>query len=89
MEFEWDELKRQANIQKHSIDFVDAQAIFDGRFFVVLESKRGYETRFLTTGEIDGVFYTVIWTWRDEVIRIMSARRARDAEKRNYRSIHN
>jgi len=32
MEFEWDEAKRQANILKHGIDFVDAGAIFDRRF---------------------------------------------------------
>jgi uncharacterized DUF497 family protein len=30
MDFEWDEDKRQANIRKHGIDFVDVPAVFDG-----------------------------------------------------------
>ena len=31
MEFEWDESKRLANLQKHGLDFTDGQALFDGR----------------------------------------------------------
>lgn len=88
MDFEWDEAKRQSNLRKHQIDFIDVQAVFDSRPTVSRVSRHATELRFLTTGEIDGVFYTVIWTWRDESIRLISARRARDAETRNYRSLH-
>ncbi|MDP9354285.1 MAG: BrnT family toxin [Chloroflexota bacterium] len=42
----------------------------------------------MTTGELDGRFSTVVWTWRGEVIRLISARRARDAEQRAHRSLH-
>ena len=35
----------------------------------------------------DGKFYTVIWTWRESVRRIISFRRARNVEKRTYREI--
>jgi uncharacterized DUF497 family protein len=88
MEFEWDEHKRQTNLTKHNIDFVDIQAIFDGRPIATTTSNYSDELRYLTTGEIDGTFYTVVWTWRGSNIRLISARRAHDAERRNYRSVH-
>jgi uncharacterized DUF497 family protein len=31
MNFEWDENKRQRNIEKHTLDFLDAVQLFDGR----------------------------------------------------------
>jgi len=88
MEFEWDEDKRQSNIEKHDIDFVRMQLLFDGRPKINASSEHEEEPRYLTTGEIDDIFYTVVWTWREGTIRIISARRARDAEKRKYRSIY-
>jgi uncharacterized DUF497 family protein len=88
MEFEWDEPKRQSNIEKHEIDFVDIQAIFDGRPILTGPSDRSEESRSLTVGELEGIFYSVIWTWRGDVLRIISARRARDAEIRQYRAVH-
>lgn len=88
MEFEWDEQKRITNLQKHDIDFIDVQAVFDGRPFVITISNQTEEIRFLTTAEIEGIFYTIVWTWRGSVIRLISARRARNAERRNYRSVH-
>jgi uncharacterized DUF497 family protein len=88
MEFEWDEVKRQSNLRKHQIDFLRMQLLFDGRPQISAKSVSSNEPRFLTTGEIDGVFYTVVWTWRGGAVRIISARRARDAERRDYRSLH-
>ena len=88
MDFEWDEQKRQSNLRKHDIDFIDVQAVFDGRPLVSSVSRQPAELRFLTTAEIEGIFYTVVWTWRGDIIRIISARRARDEEKRDYRSLH-
>jgi uncharacterized DUF497 family protein len=88
MEFEWDEEKRRANLAKHGVDFLRARALFDGRTVLVVSSRRSEEERFATTGEIDGRCYTVIWTMRDGVIRLISARRARDGEQRAYRAVH-
>jgi uncharacterized DUF497 family protein len=85
-EFEWDERKRFTNAEKHTLDFLDAKPLFDGRNVVTSASHRSKEERFTTTGEIDGRFYTVIWTWRGELIRLISFRRARNAEKRTYRN---
>jgi uncharacterized DUF497 family protein len=88
MEFEWDEAKRRSNLAKHGVDFLRARALFDGRPVVTTVSRYPDEQRFLTTGEIDGRFYTVVWTQRGKNIRLISARRARDAEARDYRALH-
>jgi uncharacterized DUF497 family protein len=88
MEFEWDEAKRQSNLAKHGIDFRATRRLFDGR--PVITSRRPYpdEERYLTTGMIDDLFVTVIWTRRGNATRVISARRARHGEQRTYRSLH-
>lgn len=65
MDFEWDGAKRQANILKHGIDFVDAIAIFGGHIKESEDRRRDYgERRLRTFGEIDGRVLHVIWTPR-------------------------
>nr|MDP9469856.1 BrnT family toxin [Chloroflexota bacterium] len=56
MEFEWDEAKRQRNLVKHGVDFLDATVLFDGRPVVTVLGQHPDEPRFLTTGELDGRF---------------------------------
>jgi uncharacterized DUF497 family protein len=87
MEFEWDEDKRLSNIEKHGFDFRDVEVLFDGRPLYTRDSPRGDENRHMTTAEFAGRLMTVIWTERGEKIRIISVRRARDAEERNYRQL--
>jgi uncharacterized protein len=88
MEFEWDEVKRRINLAKHGIDFLDARRLFDGRSVVTRESSRRQEQRWCTTGLSLGDLMTVVWTLRNDRIRIISARSARNEEKRAYRQIH-
>lgn len=92
MDFEWDEAKRWANIRKHQVDFGDVLILFDGRpVMTVTREARNIafnEVRFVTTGQIDDRFYTVVWTQRDERVRIISGRSASDEERRAYRAIH-
>jgi uncharacterized protein len=88
MEFEWDEAKRQSNIAKHGIDFARAQFIFDGRPLVTIPSRYLDEQRFVSTGIVEGRFLTVIWTIRDDKLRLVSARRSRNEEKREYRELY-
>ena len=85
--FEWDETKRQKNIEKHGIDFSTLSLLFDGRPIITVSSTRQDEERFASIGLIDNQFVTVIWTPRGETIRFISARRSRDEEKRNYRQL--
>jgi uncharacterized DUF497 family protein len=86
--FEWDESKRQSNLDKHGIDFLRARRIFDGRPVVIKMSSHPSEERYLTTGIIDDRFVTVVWTPRAVATRLISARRARDDEIRAYRALH-
>jgi uncharacterized protein len=86
--FEWDEAKRQMNLEKHSLDFRDARLIFDGRKVVHVPAIKNEEARFASVAIIISKFYTVIWTWRADRRRIISFRRSRDGEERAYRQIH-
>jgi uncharacterized DUF497 family protein len=89
MNFEWDENKRQRNIEKHTLDFLDAVQLFDGRPVVSTYSPRGEEERWATTGVLEGRFITVVWTPRGEnTVRLISARRARGYERRTYCTLH-
>lgn len=86
MLFEWDEVKRARNLDRHKLDLIDGHLLFDGRPVVTYPSPRGGEARFVTTEEIGGKFYSVVWIARAEATRLTSFRRARDAEERAHRA---
>ena len=77
MDSEWDEAKRQANIEKHGIDFVAAVKIFDAWFTEAEDRRRDYgEQRYRAVGRLGDQVIQVAYTWRDARRRIISARRA-------------
>jgi uncharacterized DUF497 family protein len=80
MEFEFDPAKSQANEAKHGIDFEEAQAIWkdDNRFELPLMSED--EPRFLVISVIGETHWSAVITYRSDRTRIISVRRARDAE---------
>ena len=85
MNFEWDENKRRRNLRVHGIDFERAKEIWQGPVLEVPSSQsRHGEERFLATGVSAGRFLTVIFTWRGNNRRIISARVARQHERENY-----
>ena len=90
MEFEWDENKNQINIRKHEIDFLDASKVFDDPNFIVNEDTRhDYdEARYQVIGNINahGTIFVVHTERYDNVIRIISARKANNKEKHLYQS---
>ncbi len=54
MEFEWDQRKRQANIEKHGIDFVDAKEIWDGEVLDIPSPQSEHrELRFIAYGLLE------------------------------------
>lgn len=85
--FDWDEAKAEANYRKHGIDFETATEVFADPFVVErfdpLSVEHG-EDRFLITGMASGQLLTVVYTERDEIIRLISARRATRREHDNY-----
>ena len=86
--FAWDETKRQSTIKKHGIDFLDASRIFDGRPVCHIVANYQKEQRWGTIGKLDKRIITVIWTYRGTKIRIITARKARENEKREYHNNH-
>ncbi len=87
MDFKWDEKKRAINLADHGLDLIDATKLFDGRPVFTYPSPRHGEERFVTVGQLTNRFFAVVWTERVEAIRLISFRRARDAEERKYRTI--
>lgn len=82
--FEWDEKKRLLNLEKHGIDFVDAVDIFEDLSRIEKESLRGHELRYETIGTVNDVVIFVVYTYRESIIRLISARRASKNEREAY-----
>ena len=81
--FGWDEAKRLLVLEKHGLDFVDAVRVFAGPK-LVLSSPRGEECRWMAIGPVNGRCIAVVFTRRGDAIRIITARRARDHERRAF-----
>jgi len=85
MRFEWDEVKRQSNLEKHGVDFVDAVLVLADAPLILEDTRRDYkEQRLLAMGELHSVLFVVAFTIRDGAFRIISARRANARERRYY-----
>jgi len=82
---EWDEAKRRLNIKRHRIDFADVERIFAGETITFLDDRFDYEeTRFLTFGLLWGEVVAIVHTETDEVIRLISIRKASKNEEDKY-----
>jgi len=88
MKFEYNENKSQSNKLKHGIDFKEAQKLWDDPYAFEIPSPQSEdEERFLVFGQINSKNYTAIITYRNQNIRIISAKRSRDKEVKLYESI--
>jgi uncharacterized protein len=83
--YEWAEAKRRSNIQKHGIDFIGIDLVFAGKTVTVLDDRFDYgENRFVTLGLLSGRVVVISHTETDDVIRIISVRRATKNEEISY-----
>jgi uncharacterized DUF497 family protein len=86
----WNNDKNELNQRKHGIGFEEATGVFDDPFsYEVFDSDNSldedrYRVTGTITGFINGRFVTVSVTYRDELIRIFSARDAESAEIEEY-----
>ncbi len=87
MEFDWDPDKAAKNLTKHAIDFVDATLVLSDELAVTISDRDADEARFVTVG-MDGLgrLLVVVYAWRGDRIRVISARRATGKERRQYES---
>ncbi|MBA2658050.1 MAG: BrnT family toxin [Nitrosospira sp.] len=89
MEFEWDLDKAETNLRKHNVSFEDAARVFiDPSRIETFDGREVYgEDRWKTVGLVEPVLLTVVYTVRgqdDEIIRLISARKADADERAQY-----
>lgn len=85
MKFEWDENKRLTNLQRHGIDFADAVLVFENEVATTADYRFDYgETRYLTYGLLRGEIVTIVHTETDDIIRVISFRKATRYEREQY-----
>ena len=87
MRFEWDNNKAESNILKHGITFEGAVTVFADPYLLFTEDSKNSlrEEREWAIGESEkGSILVVIFTMRDEKIRIISARKATKRERKRY-----
>lgn len=84
--FEFDEAKSKTNLEKHGIDFVQAQALWDDPDLLEIPAKTVDEPRFLLIGRIETKHWSAVVTYRSECVRIISVRRSRAEEVTLYES---
>ena len=86
MRLEWDEGKRRRNIERHGFDFLDGVLVLSGEYYCCY-SPRQDEDRWLAIRSLGGLEVAVVFTVRGErndIIRIISVRRAKRRERKQY-----
>ncbi len=83
----WDPAKASQNLEKHGVDFADAVGALEDELALTVRDPRSpaTEERFITMGKdpLDRLL-VVVYAWRGERIRIISARKATGRERRYY-----
>jgi hypothetical protein len=89
LQFDWDAQKAAANLRKHGVSFEEAQTVFLDEEALLRpdEEHSDDEDRFLLLG-LSGLLRTLVvchcYRQGDEVIRLISARKADSEERRQY-----
>ena len=85
MAYEWDRGKAAANRLKHGVDFAEAVTVFSDELARTIDELSADEPRFVTMGaSAAGPILVVAYTWREDRIRVISARAATPHERRAY-----
>jgi len=84
MEFEFDARKSKQNKEKHGIDFVEAQRIWEDPERIEIPAGTEDEPRYVVIGRIEDRCWSAIITYRDDRVRIISVRRSRTEEIEIY-----
>jgi len=86
MVVEWDPAKAKLNVLKHRISFADAATVLeDDRALTERDLSTDKEQRWVTIGlDALGRVLVVVYTWRGENLRLISARHATKRERETY-----
>jgi uncharacterized DUF497 family protein len=88
MHFTWDPRKAASNLRKHSVTFEEATTVFDDEYALV-QPDLTHEDRLLILGTSTRarlLFVVYIEREADDVVRIISARKATSHERKAYES---
>ena len=87
---EWDPRKARLNARKHGVQFADSVAVLeDERALTMRDPSAHEEERWVTLGlDALGRALVVVYTWRGERVRLISARKATARERRRYEESH-
>jgi uncharacterized protein len=82
---QWDPAKAAANLRKHGVDFADAETALSDEMALTMPDEGSHEDRFVALGtDALGRLLVVIYEWRDDDVRVISARKASRSERRQY-----
>ncbi|HEV8262342.1 MAG TPA: BrnT family toxin [Burkholderiales bacterium] len=82
---EWDPDKAASNLRKHGVDFADAVGVLEDPRAVTIPDDAADEERYVTVGmDLLGRVLVVCWTWRNDDVRLISARKADAHERHAY-----
>ena len=85
MEAEWDPAKASANLRKHRVRFADAVTALEDARAISVRDEGPDEERWISIGmDSLGRILVVVYTWRDERVRLISARFATRREAHQY-----
>jgi uncharacterized protein len=87
--FEWSAEKQFLNLRKHGIRFADAVSVLEDPYALTISDVIEDEQRFVTMGQ-DGIgrVLVVVYTYRGDNIRLISAREAQPHERKQYEAQH-
>ena len=84
MQFEYDPNKSYSNKEKHGIDFEEAQLLWIDSKRIEISARTIGELRKMLIAELNNEIWSVIFTIRENNIRIISVRKSRENEKEIY-----
>jgi len=86
MQFDWDPVKARSNLAKHGVSFETASGVFNDPFaYELLDDRENYgEDRFVIVGMMQELLLSVVYTERDGIFRLISARLATRNERNEY-----
>lgn len=86
MDFEWNEAKNQSNLVKHKVGFELAERFDWHGAIIEPDDRTDYgEDRYLARGYADdGIGYSIVFTYRGSIVRIISVRSFNKKEEMRY-----
>jgi len=86
IQFEWDPKKAAINLKKHGIEFAEAVSVFNDSHAVTIDDPDFDEERFVSIGmDAFARLLIVVYTYRGDAIRLISARKAEKHERKQYK----